>query len=105
MTKRDMLNVILPLYWIVQGVFLLSIKSIGVTIVAVILLIISLLKIILKNRNCDILFLVVCFFYSVCLCVTMFLLYTFFEISILLPIFTIVNFLIIVYMLRLYGRR
>ncbi len=93
----------MPLYWGLQGVFLLSIQSIGAIIAAVILLTISLLKVILRNPNCDILFLVVCFFYSVCLCVTIFLLYSLFEISILLPIFTVVNFLVIVCMLRLYG--
>ena len=58
-----------------------------------------------KYSNCDILFLIVCFFYSVCLCVTIFLLYSLFEISILLPIFTVVNFLVIVCILRLYGHR
>lgn len=98
MIKRNILNFILPLYWGLQGVFLLSIQSIGAIIAAVILLTISLLKVILRNPNCDILFLVVCFFYSVCLCVTIFLLYSLFEISILLPIFTVVNFLVIVCM-------
>ena len=103
--KKNILNTILPVYWGIQGVLLLLTKSMSIIIAAAILLTISLLKIIIRNPNYDILFLIVCFLYSVCLCITTFLLYSLFKVSILLPVFTVVNFLIITYMLRLYGQR
>lgn len=104
-TKKNIVDLILPLYWGGQGACLLSYKSIGIIIIATVLLLISLFKMIIKSGNYNIIFLVVCSLYSVCLGITMLLLLFFFKTSILWLLFTIVNFGVIAYMLRLYGRR
>lgn len=103
--KKNVFDLILPLYWGIQGVCLLSYRSISIIIIAIVLLLISLLKIVIKSGNYNVVFLVLCTLYSVCLCIAAFLLFTFFKMSVLWLLFTIANFIVIAYMLRLYGGR
>lgn len=105
MTKRNIFDLILPFYWGIQGTCLLVYQSTGIITISVILLLISLLKMFIKSNNYNIIFLVVCSLYSICVCIAMFLLYAFFRVPTLWLLFTIVNFIVVGYMLRLYGRR
>ena len=100
--KGNMLKLTIPFFWAVQSIWLLSFKSIETFIAAIILLLISFLGIVIKSNTYNIIFLGICFLYSVALGLIMFLLFLLPMIYILVPI---MNFIVLVYMLRKYGRR
>ena len=89
----------------VQSIWLLSFKSIETFIAAIILLLISFLGIVIKSNTYNIIFLGICFLYSVALGLIMFLLFLFFELPMIYILIPIMNFIVLVYMLRKYGRR
>ena len=89
----------------VQSIWLLSFKSIETFIAAIILLLISFLGIVIKSNTYNIIFLGICFLYSVALGLIMFLLFLFFELPMIYILVPIMNFIVLVYMLRKYGRR
>lgn len=105
MTKENIRSIAISIYWAVQAFCLFFIKSTGFMITAIILLTICLLKLIIKNRNYDIVFLIIYSLYSIFLSIFIFALYIFFKASILFPLIAITNFIVIIYMLKLYGRR
>ena len=77
--KGNMLKLTIPFFWAVQSIWLLSFKSIETFIAAIILLLISFLGIVIKSNTYNIIFLGICFLYSVALGLIMFLLFLFFE--------------------------
>lgn len=80
--KGNMLKLTIPFFWAVQSIWLLSFKSIETFIAAIILLLISFLGIVIKSNTYNIIFLGICFLYSVALGLIMFLLFLFFELYI-----------------------
>lgn len=103
--KGNMLKLTIPFLGAVQSIWLLSFKSIETFIAAIILLLISFLGIVIKSKNPNIIFLGICFLYSVALGLIMFLLFLFFELPMIYILVPIMNFIVLVYMLRKYGRR
>ena len=103
--KGNMLKLTIPFFWAVQSIWLLSFKSIETFIAAIILLLISFLGIVIKSNTYNIIFLGICFLYSVALGLIMFLLFLFFELPMIYILVPIMNFIVLVYMLRKYGRR
>lgn len=77
--KGNMLKLTIPFLGAVQSIWLLSFKSIETFIAAIILLLISFLGIVIKSNTYNIIFLGICFLYSVALGLIMFLLFLFFE--------------------------
>ena len=65
--KGNMLKLTIPFFWAVQSIWLLSFKSIETFIAAIILLLISFLGIVIKSNTYNIIFLGICFLYSVAL--------------------------------------
>lgn len=103
--KGNMLKLTISFFWAVQSIWLLSFKSIETFIAAIILLLISFLGIVIKSNTYNIIFLGICFLYSVALGLIMFLLFLFFELPMIYILVPIMNFIVLVYMLRKYGRR
>ena len=101
--KGNILKLTIPFFWAVQSIWLLSFKSIETFIAAIILLLISFLGIVIKSNTYNIIFLG--FLYSVALGLIMFLLFLFFELPMIYILIPIMNFIVLVYMLRKYGRR
>ena len=99
--KGNMLKLTIPFFWAVQSIWLLSFKSIETFIAAIILLLISFLGIVIKSNTYN----SICFLYSVALGLIMFLLFLFFELPMIYILVPIMNFIVLVYMLRKYGRR
>ena len=93
--KGNMLKLTIPFFWAVQSIWLLSFKSIETFIAAIILLLISFLGIVIKSNTYNIIF----------LGLIMFLLFLFFELPMIYILVPIMNFIVLVYMLRKYGRR
>ena len=102
--RENILKLALPIFWAAQGIWLLSFKSIETAIIAIILLLISFFGIIIKSNAYNIIFLVLCVLYSIALGIMMFLLLMFFELPIIYMLLPIINFIVLAYMLRLYGR-
>ena len=96
--KGNMLKLTIPFLGAVQSIWLLSFKSIETFIAAIILLLISFLGIVIKSNTYNIIFLGICFLYSVAL-------FLFFELPMIYILVPIMNFIVLVYMLRKYGRR
>lgn len=105
MAKSNIWNVFIPLYWGIQGAMLLFVKSTIVIAIAVIMMTISILKLFIQNRNYGVLFVICCTLYSVSFCFIIFHIFVLFKLSVWIPILTIVNFIMIGCMLRLYGER
>ena len=100
--KGNMLKLTIPFLGAVQSIWLLSFETF---IAAIILLLISFLGIVIKSNTYNIIFLGICFLYSVALGLIMFLLFLFFELPMIYILVPIMNFIVLVYMLRKYGRR
>ena len=86
--KGNMLKLTIPFFWAVQSIWLLSFKSIETFIAAIILLLISFLGIVIKSNTYNIIFLGICFLYSVALGLIMFLLFLFFELPMICLLYT-----------------
>ena len=104
MLKKNILKEALPIFWVVQSIWLFSFKSIETVIIAIILLLISVLGIIINSNTYNIIFLGICVLYSIALGVVVSLLNILFKLPIIYMLLPITNFVVLVYMLRIYGK-
>lgn len=103
--KGNMLKLTIPFFGLYKVFGFYRLKAIETFIAAIILLLISFLGIVIKSNTYNIIFLGICFLYSVALGLIMFLLFLFFELPMIYILVPIMNFIVLVYMLRKYGRR